>query len=362
MSEKSVPVERWLPSSDVDVADDGRIFTAGIDDSSNWGHRIQVHAHSEDSAIELRDIVLKALLAEPAATPGAQGVPVAWRVEWTSRPSIILPMIEFTDREPTASVKRDAKSVTPLYASPQPQAPAQESAAWDAANAKTTARLDDYGAAAKEGTPLTDALQTAMCKEWDETGFPDDEPGTASYFTNGQVEKALQHARTLESKLAAVQRELAECKTLPFYKGLTERAEQAEQRLREEIAAHLDCASKLQDSVNQCMRFKAELTRREAVDAELVQRLETDDIVFAERDSVLHSGCGMYSHAIVVSANPLVLVSEETDMLWSATTKDMKLRAVGKADFSIFKNCMSRYLRDKEHEAAAALAGRKEGK
>lgn len=33
--------------------------------------------------------------------------------------------------------------------------------------------------------------------------------------------------------------------------------------------------------------------------------------------SPLVSGCGMYTHAICVSVEPFVLVSEEGDMMWS---------------------------------------------
>jgi predicted GNAT superfamily acetyltransferase len=58
------------------------------------------------------------LAAAPASKANAGGVAVAWMIEWQSRSSVTLPLIEFTGHAPANSVVRDAKKVTPLYAHP----------------------------------------------------------------------------------------------------------------------------------------------------------------------------------------------------------------------------------------------------
>ena len=53
---------------------------------------------------------------------------------------------------------------------------------------------------------------------------------------------------------------------------------------------------------------------------------------------VLHCGSGCYPHAICVSAEPFVLVSESSDMRWSCLEKD-KYMAQGKATPEMLKRC-----------------------
>ena len=60
---------------------------------------------------------------------------------------------------------------------------------------------------------------------------------------------------------------------------------------------------------------------------------EVGDIVKPTEASgfTLASGCGWYSHAIVLSVEPFALVSEESDMLWTATVKLESFEKIGEA-------------------------------
>ena len=66
------------------------------------------------------------------------------------------------------------------------------------------------------------------------------------------------------------------------------------------------------------------------------------DVVCPVRDTQLRSGSEWYTYAIVVSEDPLILVSGEADMRWSATVDDMDLMKVGRATDIQLKNCMRR--------------------
>lgn len=70
------------------------------------------------------------------------------------------------------------------------------------------------------------------------------------------------------------------------------------------------------------------------------------DVVSAVYPTVLACGSGFYTHAIVVKSEPLVLVSEETDMLWSATTHIMNLALIGTATAPVLRACMQRAAAD----------------
>lgn len=61
--------------------------------------------------------------AAPVPVPPSPDAPIVWRVEWRRRPHPSLPLVEFTDTMPTASIWRDAKSVIPLCRPPSPDAP-----------------------------------------------------------------------------------------------------------------------------------------------------------------------------------------------------------------------------------------------
>lgn len=56
----------------------------------------------------------------------------------------------------------------------------------------------------------------------------------------------------------------------------------------------------------------------------------------------LRSGSSAYTHAIVVQEQPLVLVSEESDMRWESTVKPDKLKVIGVAKQEQLEICMRR--------------------
>lgn len=56
----------------------------------------------------------------------------------------------------------------------------------------------------------------------------------------------------------------------------------------------------------------------------------------------LRSGASQYLCAVVISSKPLMLVSLETDMLWTATVNDMSLQVCGKATPEQLALCMKR--------------------
>lgn len=64
----------------------------------------------------------------------------------------------------------------------------------------------------------------------------------------------------------------------------------------------------------------------------------------------LRSGCTQYAHAVVVQSDPLALVSEDGDMLWSTTTGTMQLYVVGEASPVSKATAMARWKRH-QHEA-----------
>jgi len=71
--------------------------------------------------------------------------------------------------------------------------------------------------------------------------------------------------------------------------------------------------------------------------------LEVGDVVVPSSDQViLHSGCSLYSHAIVVQVEPFVLVSEESDMRWSSTVEPTDFVVVGVAKPEVLEKCMRR--------------------
>ncbi len=70
--------------------------------------------------------------------------------------------------------------------------------------------------------------------------------------------------------------------------------------------------------------------------------MEKGDIVVSNDPAYpLHCGSGIYSHAIVVQVDPLVLVSESTDMRWSTVMPD-KLKVVGCAETAVLERCLRR--------------------
>jgi hypothetical protein len=71
--------------------------------------------------------------------------------------------------------------------------------------------------------------------------------------------------------------------------------------------------------------------------------LKVGDIVEPSNPGrALRSGCNAYNFAIVVQAEPLILVSEEADMKWSATVKPEHFNAIGTASDEQLAKCMTR--------------------
>lgn len=56
----------------------------------------------------------------------------------------------------------------------------------------------------------------------------------------------------------------------------------------------------------------------------------------------LHCGSGFYPDAVVVSLEPLVLVSRSTEMKWWATIQDRKFKVVDTASDELLTRCKKR--------------------
>jgi len=63
----------------------------------------------------------------------------------------------------------------------------------------------------------------------------------------------------------------------------------------------------------------------------------------------LHSGSSVYSHAIVGSVDPFVLVSSEGDMVWSCTWEPHQLEFLCQASAEVTMRVMKRLDKTKEH-------------
>lgn len=61
----------------------------------------------------------------------------------------------------------------------------------------------------------------------------------------------------------------------------------------------------------------------------------------------LHSGCGAYSRAVVVSLNPFVLISEGGDMVWYTKNRD-DFEKGDRPSATAAKNVLERIDRDAE--------------
>lgn len=61
-----------------------------------------------------------------------------------------------------------------------------------------------------------------------------------------------------------------------------------------------------------------------------------------ESGYVLRSGCGAYNAAVVISEDPFILTSIESDMKWQATIKKEYFEVIGQADKAILAKCKRR--------------------
>lgn len=78
--------------------------------------------------------------------------------------------------------------------------------------------------------------------------------------------------------------------------------------------------------------------------------MQVGDVVIPQRDKrtgrevfQLASGSSYYRHAIVVSIDPFVLVSQHGDMLWSATVRSEDFQAICQVHPDIMDRCVKRY-------------------
>ena len=69
--------------------------------------------------------------------------------------------------------------------------------------------------------------------------------------------------------------------------------------------------------------------------------LRFGDVVIPLRDP-LRSGCSEYTHAVVVSTEPLALVSERADMRWGCTVEASNFKVVGTAKKSTIDRVLTR--------------------
>lgn len=69
------------------------------------------------------------------------------------------------------------------------------------------------------------------------------------------------------------------------------------------------------------------------------------DVVIPRLGQPLRSGASAYSHAIVLHVEPFVLVSEGSDMRWSATVSAYCFRVVGRATWRTRLRVLRRWRR-----------------
>ena len=75
--------------------------------------------------------------------------------------------------------------------------------------------------------------------------------------------------------------------------------------------------------------------------------MKNGDIVIVTAGDPLVCGSGRYSHAIVGQADPLILVSEEGDMVWSCSHESSTYKVVGTASEQVMVAVNSRMTRDR---------------
>lgn len=61
-----------------------------------------------------------------------------------------------------------------------------------------------------------------------------------------------------------------------------------------------------------------------------------------ESGFTLRSGAGYYDKAVVISEEPFIITSEESDMKWEATIKKEYFEVVGEADKVTLEHCKRR--------------------
>jgi len=77
--------------------------------------------------------------------------------------------------------------------------------------------------------------------------------------------------------------------------------------------------------------------------------MNVGDVVIPKKGHYLKSGCEVYGYAVVVSEVPFIMVSEETDMLWSCFPIE-GVKVVGVAPEVMLKECLKRYKKWEERK------------
>lgn len=94
---------------------------------------------------------------------------------------------------------------------------------------------------------------------------------------------------------------------------------------------------------------KSEKTSIKEADEQLWgKKLKVGDVVMPDPNRpdtdkyVLRAGSELYSHAVVIQVEPLVLVSESADMRWGAFLKPEYFTVIGTAPDDVLKKCLER--------------------
>ena len=76
--------------------------------------------------------------------------------------------------------------------------------------------------------------------------------------------------------------------------------------------------------------------------------MKVGNIVKPTKESgfILACGSGWYSEAVVISEEPFVLTSLESDMRWESTIKKEDFEVIGKADKATMKKCNRRLMQE----------------
>jgi hypothetical protein len=72
--------------------------------------------------------------------------------------------------------------------------------------------------------------------------------------------------------------------------------------------------------------------------------VEIGNIIKPKKESgfFLRSGAESYDMAVVISLDPFIITSEESDMRWQTTVKEEDFEVVGLAEKQVLENCKRR--------------------
>lgn len=89
--------------------------------------------------------------------------------------------------------------------------------------------------------------------------------------------------------------------------------------------------------------------------------LRVGDSVVTMPGHALRSGATWYPYAVVVQVDPLILISEDGDMKWSAMLDRLPLKVTGRASTAALNKANMRLWRDQEEEKRVAAEKQLEG-